>query len=157
MGFGGANLARWGSLLLLLFATSCATATKDWDFPERPASGVPLDPARYCADSLSQPPMPGRQAEGLRWAPRVVQRVDAPYPTVAVLDGREGTVRLRMWIATTGHIDEIVVVESSGWRDLDDAAIESMRRSTFAPACSPRGEPVAASYVSVRQFSVRGR
>jgi TonB family protein len=158
MRLGSIHLARCSCLTATLAALSCAT-TQDVDSPKQGAelATASVDPVRYCAESLSHPAVPSADTPGLHWPPRVLQRAETVYPRVASLDGREGMVKVRLWITATGAIDKIDVVQSSGWTDLDGEAVRSLRLGKFAPACSTAGEPVAATYVVAKEFSLLGR
>lgn len=76
---------------------------------------------------------------------RAVQRTLARnqgYPTQLIEEGIEGTVKLRVNVATDGTILGQQVVESSGSDVLDDEAIDLMRRISFPPL--PEGREAIA-------------
>ena len=73
--------------------------------------------------------------------------VDAPaprYPRRAQRHGQEGTVVLRVHVDARGVPGQIDIVDGSGARDLDRAALEAVRRWRFAPALRD-GQPVAGT------------
>src|SRR5262245_2843567 len=113
---GAARVASSLWLLAALASPSCATITEDAAVPDQSTDvgGAPVDPVRYCAESLSHPPVRGVETPGLHWPPRVLRRVGTAYPRVASLESREGRVKMRLWITATGGVDKIDVVESSG-------------------------------------------
>lgn len=67
--------------------------------------------------------------------PAVLSRCQPEYPDAAREQSIEGTVRLAVLVGRHGQILNIRVDESSGNSDLDEAAIQSVRRCwQFAPA-----------------------
>jgi len=69
------------------------------------------------------------------------------YPRVAVLEGDEGTVRLRMEIGADGRLLSSAVVRSSGFTVLDKAALNALSKCTFEPAVQD-GTPVRSTFVT---------
>ena len=57
-----------------------------------------------------------------------------PYPDTAQLNGEQGTVVLRVKVGANGRVRNIEVETSSGFGDLDNAAIEGVLRWRFIPA-----------------------
>jgi len=66
-------------------------------------------------------------------APRFLQYVQPHYPLAARQQGREGTVVLRLTIDERGNLVQVDVI-SSPFDGFAQAAIEAVKRSTFAPA-----------------------
>jgi protein TonB len=56
------------------------------------------------------------------------------YPSLARQNGWEGTTILRVEVLVNGETGVVEVVESSGYRVLDDAAVEAVREARFEPA-----------------------
>jgi protein TonB len=54
------------------------------------------------------------------------------YPTLAVRQGWQGTVLLRVRVLQSGAVESVEVVKSSGKKVLDDAAIHTVERWVFA-------------------------
>lgn len=89
------------------------------------------------------------EAEGPAWVlPQMLDRVEAEemlrdaYPAALQLGGIGGTVRLRLWVDDEGRASEPSVVRSSGFDELDRAALRIVPRFRFVPALqrgSPRG------------------
>ena len=69
------------------------------------------------------------------------------YPPLAVRQGWQGTVLLRVRVLTSGAVDSIEVVKSSGKKVLDDAAIHTVERWVFAP--STRGSTPVDGFATV--------
>lgn len=70
-----------------------------------------------------------------------------PYPRLARERGWQGTTVLRVMVLATGTAESVEVVQSSGFRVLDDAAVTSVRGWRFLPA--RRGESAVNSWVEV--------
>ncbi|MBK8323400.1 MAG: energy transducer TonB [Betaproteobacteria bacterium] len=65
------------------------------------------------------------------------------YPASAREEGEEGIVLLKVRVSRSGLPEEIVLERSSGFRELDRAAVAGVKRWTFTPA--RRGaEPIEA-------------
>lgn len=58
----------------------------------------------------------------------------AAYPRPAAMRGEEGVVYLRTVIAPDGHAEQVEIEQSSGYRDLDDAARNAIAKWHFRPA-----------------------
>jgi protein TonB len=56
------------------------------------------------------------------------------YPALAVRQGWQGTVLLRVRVLASGAVDAIEIRQSSGKRLLDDEAVQTVKRWSFAPA-----------------------
>jgi protein TonB len=69
------------------------------------------------------------------------------YPPMAVRQGWQGTVLLRVRVLQTGAVDSIEVVRSSGKKVLDDAAVHTVERWVFAP--STRGSTAVDGFATV--------
>jgi protein TonB len=88
---------------------------------------------------------PSRQTAGTddRRLPRVQENPLPVYPAQAIVDRVEGTVMLRIRVATDGSVDRVEVLAGSGHAALDAEALRAVGRWRFAPA-TRGGEPVAA-------------
>ncbi len=64
------------------------------------------------------------------------------YPALARRLGEQGTVVLQVRVSADGHVDSVSVRRTSGYRQLDRAALSAVRQWTFTPASSA-GRPVA--------------
>ncbi|MFW6085089.1 MAG: energy transducer TonB [Gemmatimonadota bacterium] len=96
-----------------------------------------------CADT---PRMAGGLQLGVEDAPlRPPLRIDDgeafEVPPEAWEEGVGGTTVLRLLISRRGTVDSALVVESSGHRALDSAALANARRLRYRPAAQG-GEPV---------------
>lgn len=68
------------------------------------------------------------------------------YPAVARRRGQHGTVFLQVSVLADGNVEHASLMESSGYRSLDRAALKAVRRWQFKPATS-LGLPVASRVV----------
>lgn len=94
---------------------------------EASAPAAPLEPPRFAAAYLANPP--------------------PPYPVSARRRGIEGEVRLEARISPAGHAQEVRVVASAGDLSLDEAAQEAVRHWRFEPA--RRGSLAVEAWVSI--------
>jgi protein TonB len=69
------------------------------------------------------------------------------YPTLAVRQGWQGTVLLRVRVLASGAVESAEVLKSSGKKVLDDAAIHTVERWVFAP--STRGTTAVDGFATV--------
>ena len=80
---------------------------------------------------------------GTTRGPRIVDGEKPDYPSTARTKGWEGTVRLQILVNTAGRVEEVRVVASSGYAELDTAARQAVQSWRFSPALQ-NGSPVAA-------------
>lgn len=109
--------------------------------PEREIERVPRE------ETPAPPPAPAPSA-----APRQA-RIDAPprpqkairpeYPKGARQRGEQGQVTLELAVDARGGVASVRVVETSGFADLDEAAVRAARAARFNPALS--GKTAVAS------------
>ena len=97
----------------------------------------------------------GRAEAASRFEPPVLTNPDVPvrYPPDAFSAGLEGTVVLRLYVDETGALlaDSTRVVEGSGSRVLDSAALAGVTAMRFAPA-RREGTPVATAFLQPVHF-----
>ena len=75
--------------------------------------------------------------------PRIVVGERPDYPENARAKGWEGTVRLQILVNTDGRVEEVRIVASSGYAELDQTAQRAVRSWRFSPALK-NGNPIAA-------------
>lgn len=78
---------------------------------------------------------------------RLLSRPSPDYPEEAKRLGQEGVVRLRLKISATGEVKSVVVVRSSGYQLLDEAALRAARDCRASPA--RRGANAIESSISI--------
>lgn len=56
------------------------------------------------------------------------------YPVAAIRKGYEGVVHLKIHVSARGHVKEFILIESSGYKILDQAAMTAVEKWRFNPA-----------------------
>lgn len=80
--------------------------------------------------------------------PQLAYGVQPVYPETARNRGISGTVKVKMAVLADGTVSDCFVIASSGSRELDAAALETVRTWRFSPAVDKAtGQPVP-SYVT---------
>ncbi len=75
-------------------------------------------------------------------APRVLRRVPPDYPWRAADEGVEGSVALRLLVDRAGRVEELEVERAQPPGVFEQAALDAVRRWTFAPGRF-QGQPVS--------------
>lgn len=57
-----------------------------------------------------------------------------PYPDSAMASGEQGTVLIGVYIRKSGRVEKYHVTQSSGFGDLDNAAVETVLNWHYVPA-----------------------
>lgn len=78
-------------------------------------------------------PLPSYQITGPLKGRKILYQVNPVYPSALRARGVESSVRLSFSVAKDGQVKEVSVVQSSGYREMDVAAVAALRRWTFAP------------------------
>ena len=88
------------------------------------------------------------------WGPKVQQ----DYPSLALRNGEQGTVTMRITIDVTGRVSACEVTTSSGSTSLDAAGCRAMMiHARFNPALDKNGNPIAStSTQSIRYLLPEG-
>lgn len=93
----------------------------------------------------SAEPVPAAPSQARIDAPaRPTRTIRPDYPKGARQRGEQGDVLLELMISARGVVEDVRVVRSSGYPELDAAAEKAVRRAPFAPAKSGDG-PIASS------------
>ncbi|TWI03915.1 outer membrane transport energization protein TonB [Luteimonas cucumeris] len=106
---------------------------------------------------LPPPPVPVAPRVGTATPAATPVPIEMPaprYPAQAERRGVGGTVRIRADVGTDGIPTEVAVVQGSGTRALDKAALDAVRRWRFRPG-QVDGQPVAGSVVVPIEFAAR--
>ncbi len=105
------------------------------------APPAPIDPAAAAAaapvpvtETAGAPPQAQNLAPGAQPVPLQGQMPAPQYPPVALRRGEQGTVVVRVEVDATGYPSGVTLVGRSGSRELDRAAMETVRRWRFRPA-----------------------
>jgi protein TonB len=86
-------------------------------------------------------------------APSFIHREMPAYPFLARRFGKEGTVVLRLLIDKNGKLQDIEVIEPSGF-GFTEAAVEAVKKSRFAPA-RRSGETIASRALLSIHFNLK--
>ncbi|HYA13048.1 MAG TPA: energy transducer TonB [Syntrophales bacterium] len=86
-------------------------------------------------------------------APAFIHREMPVYPMLARRLGKEGRVVLKLLIDRNGLLQNIEVIEPSGF-GFTEAAIEALKKSTFVPA-KRNGEKVASQAILAVRFNLK--
>lgn len=109
-----------------------------------PAPAKPIAPVAAPAPAAPPAPAPVTPAS----ANAAYLKNPAPeYPSLAQRRGWEGTVLLRVHVLASGKPSEIQIAKSSGRQQLDDAALNAVKRWSFVPA--KQGDVAQDGWVSV--------
>jgi protein TonB len=82
-------------------------------------------------------------------APAFIHREIPVYPYLAKRFGKEGKVALKLLIDKNGNVQEIEIIESLGF-GFTEAAVDAIKKSTFAPAHRNGEKIVSRAILSVR-------
>ena len=99
---------------------------------------------------LRGPHPPGQVIEGVV-LPKLQERCPVNYPVIAQRLREAGMVKLEYVVEVDGTTSDVSVVTSSGYEDLDAAAIECTKRLLYSPA-KHSGQPVRARWQSVQVY-----
>lgn len=89
--------------------------------------------------SLPEPPEAPQSSADCEHAaivspPTAMNRITPVYPRSARRKGREGCVTLEVRVSPEGNVVEATIVATSGFADLDHAALDAASSARFAPA-----------------------
>ena len=114
--------------------------------PQPQEESVPLPeppPPPPQEESVPLPETAPKQAK-IDAPPRPVKSIRPDYPKTARQRGEEGDVVLALSIDERGRVNRAEVAETSGFAELDAAAVRAAERARFVPAKSGRS-PVAST------------
>jgi periplasmic protein TonB len=117
--------------------------------PPPPTLPAPIDEGAQPAMPITDAPAasaPIALAPGEQPVPIKGQTPPPRYPGAALRRGESGTVLVRVEVDTAGMPAGVALVQRSGSRDLDRAAMEAVRGWRFQPA-QRNGQAIAASLV----------
>ena len=99
------------------------------------------------------PPIAPRQAR-LDAPPKPKRNIRPDYPKGARQRGEQGDVVLEIRVNAEGTVDDVKVATSSGFAELDEAAIRAAKAAKFSPARSGH-DPVASTARLKLQFKLK--
>jgi protein TonB len=118
------------------------------DSPDNAANGTGTSAA-----SANAPP-PAPPADRITPLPIDGQSPPPTYPVAALRRGETGTAVLRIQVDAQGHPGGVALIQRSGSRDLDRAAMEAVRKWRFQPAVQD-GEPIAGAVDIPVEFNLQ--
>ncbi len=75
---------------------------------------------------------------------KVSKLADVEYPEIALRNRWEGRVVVLAWVDESGEVKDMWISSSSGYRELDTAALRAVLSMHFVPATRD-GKPIAES------------
>lgn len=132
----------------------------DADSAETPPS-LPSPPPPEESVPPPEPPPPPPQEESVPLPetapkqakidapPRPVKSIRPDYPKTARQRGEEGDVVLALSIDERGRVNRAEVAETSGFAELDDAAVRAAERARFVPAKSGRTSVSSTARITI--------
>ena len=86
--------------------------------------------------------------------PRLQAAVNPVYPENLRKKSIEGSVRVRIIVAADGSVESVSVSESSGYDEMDDAAVNAAYNYSFAPAEDADGNAVRCAISATVHFEL---
>jgi len=105
-----------------------------------PPADVPMAPSE---NAIAATATPSAAAQDLKTS----QRVDPVYPPASRRAGEEGTVRVRVLVDESGRPKDVVIAKSSGFAQLDEAAMAAVRKWRFVAATN--GQQAISAWTQV--------
>ena len=121
--------------------------------PSSPKFPEPKEEPRAFKSQISSPQPAPRQAR-LDAPPRPKRNIRPDYPKGARQRGEQGDVVLEIRVNAEGTVDGVKVAVSSGFAELDEAAVKAARAAKFSPARSGH-DPVASMARLKLQFKLK--
>ena len=121
-------------------AVASAPSTSFEAAGDTPSVQAPVESSRGGSNSGTLTPPPNSAAaippDGITQfaIPRGGYQVRPSYPSSARRLGIQGMTTLRVYVAVDGRVTEVLIHESAGHSDLDNAAAEAVKRWRFEPA-----------------------
>ncbi len=82
---------------------------------------------------IPSPPLAPRQAK-INAPPSPKKAIKPDYPRGARQRGEEGDVVIELHLSARGRVERVSIVTSSGFPELDDAALRAIKSARFTPA-----------------------
>ena len=108
---------------------------------------------RTFEQSNNSPAVAPRQAR-LDAPPKPKRNIKPDYPKGARQRGEQGDVILEIRVNAEGTVDDVKVATSSGFAELDEAAMKAAKAAKFSPARSGR-DPIASTARLRLQFKLK--
>ena len=121
--------------------------------PSSPKFPEPKEDPQTLKPQIPSPQPAPRQAR-LDAPPHPKRNIRPDYPKGARQRGEQGDVILEIRVNAEGAVDHVKVAVSSGFAELDEAAVKAARTAKFSPARSGH-DPVASTVRLKLQFKLR--
>ena len=122
--------------------------------PSAPKFPEPKEELQTLKPSNPQTFRPAPRQARLDAPPRPKRNIRPDYPKGARQRGEQGDVILEIRVTAEGTVDDVRVATSSGFAELDEAAVRAAKSAKFSPARSGR-EPVASTARLKLQFKLK--
>ncbi len=104
--------------------------------PPKPPESPKPKPQPPAPKPPPQPPTPAPIQGAIDAPPKPRQAIRPRYPQSSRMRGEEGDVVLSLHVTASGDVDRVEVIASSGFADLDEAAVKAAQKARFTPARS---------------------
>ncbi len=109
------------------------------------ASDMPVQEPDTGNQQVNTPDSPLQDADlrkkGVETPSEISSQLQVSYPRISRKRGEEGIVYLKVELSAEGTVRNTHIIQSSGYRRLDRAAEEAVRKATFIPAYR-HGKPI---------------
>ncbi len=122
-------------------------------FPQPMLEDKPADPPHESPPPVSES-TPAVQADRVTPLPIEGQSPPPTYPPAALRRGETGSATVRVQVDAEGKPGGVALIQRSGSRDLDRAAMEAVRKWRFQPAIED-GKPIAGSVDIPVEFNLQ--
>ena len=113
--------------------------------PENTAKQMPVQEPDTGNQQVNTPDSPLQDADlrkkGVETPSQISSQLQVSYPRLSRKQGEEGIVYLKVELSAKGTVLDTRIIQSSGYRRLDRAAQEAVRKATFVPAYR-HGNPI---------------
>lgn len=117
--------------------------------PQAPRETPPPKPQRPPSVAVQSAPAPSQARVAVDKPPSLRRRIKYEYPEGARQRGEEGDVTLELDISAHGTVDEVRIVESCGFAELEQAAVKAVKRERFIPARSGSSKVPASARLTL--------
>lgn len=115
--------------------------------PPAPPNAVVAEVATPAPPAPAPPPPPVEKVTEPRGGAGYLDNPAPVYPEIAMDRGWEGKVMLKVHVLASGQPDSVAVLKTSGQKVLDDEAVRTVKKWSFAPAT--RGKTPIDGWVTV--------
>ncbi|MGI6091709.1 MAG: energy transducer TonB [Veillonellaceae bacterium] len=139
-----------------LTSASSAVIQSQQEFPSTSGNANMTEaPTSAAAPTKSSAPQAGSM--GIT-PPKLLKRIQPVYPEIARRNGASGTVKVKALILKDGSVGDCSVIASSGYPELDEAALNAVQAGQFSPAIDRATRQPIKSYVALSvSFSLNKR